>query len=403
MTEPVTEPVTMPATLHDNPDGAHLPVGGPTRTWRRLDRLAIVAFIVLMPVPAIAMLAGMRPTAIENRPLFTAPPLSVQALGDPAWFAALDRAVGDNVVFRPQAVYLRARIAVGLGGSSNPNVIRGTGDWLFAREELVPTCTFSVAQTAAGLDAAAAAFTASGQEFRFVLAPDKHAIYPEKRRPDDGVAAACTDGRRAAMGAALDERPAFTINGWTALTSARAVSPDGPPLYYTQDSHWTPTGAVQAIRGLAISLDPALWSDADVVDGGSKKITMDLARQIGIPRQELTPQPVVRPGVRVTRSTVDTGGIKLRSAKAIYRFTAAGDARLLPGRTVVVYDSFFGLNMARVSALFEDTVFIHMNDLKAYPELAGMTGPFERVIMERVERGLYTTDIEALLAPLLRE
>jgi hypothetical protein len=204
------------------------------------------------------------------------------------------------------------------------------------------------------------------------------------------------------MAAALDERSAWAVNGWTALERARAASPDGPPLYFTQDSHWTPTGAVQAIRGLALTFDAARWSDADVGDGGARKVTMDLARQIGLPRQELTPQPVVRPGVSVTRTSVDIGGIKLRSAKAVYRFLATGDPRLLSGRTAVVYDSFFGLNMARISALFADTTFIHINDLKAHPELAELTGPFDRVIMERVERGFYTTDFEALLEPLTR-
>lgn len=397
MPEPMTHRV-----LHEHPDHARLPVGGPTRTWRRLDRLAILAFVVLLPLPAIAMVAGLRPPAIENRPLYTAPPLSVSALGDPAWFAALDRAVGDNVAFRPQAVKLRARIAVGLGGSSNPNIIRGTGDWLFAREELLPKCTSTVVAMTAQLDSVAAAFTAAGQEFRFVLAPDKHSIYPEKRRPDDGVGTPCTDGLRSTMGAALDERSAWAVNGWTALGSARAASPDGPPLYFMQDSHWTPTGAVQAIRGLALTLDPANWSDADVGDGGSREVTMDLARQVGLPRKDLTPQPVVRPGVRVTRQTVDVP-VEIKGAQAIWNFTSAGDRPLLPGRTAVVYDSFFGLNMARVSALFEDTVFIHMNDLKAHPELAEMTGPFDRVIVERVERGLYTTDFETLLAPLVRQ
>jgi hypothetical protein len=399
----MTEPTTPMPTLRPDPHGASLPAGGPTRTWRRLDRLSILVFAVLLPLPAIAMVAGARPPAIENRPLYTAPPLSLQALGDPAWFSALDRAVGDNVPFRPQAVQLRSRIAVGLGGSSNPNVIRGVGDWLFAREELVPSCQFTATESAAQLDAAAAAFTAAGQDFRFVLAPDKHAIYPEKRRPDDGVTDPCTDGRRAAMRAALDARTAFTINGWSTLEAARAAAPDGPPLYYTQDSHWTPTGAVQAIRRLAISLDPAIWSDADVVDGGSKKVTMDLARQIGIPRQELTPQPIVRPGVTVSRTTVDIGGVKLRNAQAVYRFTASGDRPLLPGRTVIVYDSFFGLNMPRVAALFADTTFIHQGDLKDHPELGATVGPFDRVILERVERGLYATDVPALLAPLIRK
>ena len=390
-------------TLRDQPDrAAHLPTGddqGPR--WRRFDRLAILAFVVLLPLPAIAMLAGLRPPAIENRPLYTAPPISLQGLGDPRWFAALDHAVGDNVFFRPQAVRLRARVAVGLGGSSNPDVIRGTGEWLFAREELVPVCTFTPAQIAAQLDTTAAAFTAAGQEFRFVLAPDKHVIYPDMRRPNDGLARPCTDVARPAMQAALDQRAAFAIDGWAALAAARAAAPGGPTLYYTQDTHWTPTGAVADIRQLALSLGPTIWSDADVVDGGSRKVVMDLARQIGIPNQETVPDPRIRPGVKVTQTTVAVP-VKVNNARAVYEFTASGDRPLLPGRTVVIYDSFFGLNMARVSSLFADSVWIHEGDLLNHPELATLLGPFDRVILERVERGLYITDIRSLLAPLVR-
>ena len=382
-------------------DSGHLPVAGPDRGWRRFDRLVIAAFVVGLTIPAVAFLVGLRPAAIENRPLFTPPPITAAGLGEPAWYASLDHYVADNIFFRPLAVRLRGELLVRLGSTSNPAVVRGVDDWLFTREELVVTCDYTPDEMAGQLDRISAAFDAAGQDFRFLVAPDKHAIYPDKLRQDDGIDPPCSDEQRPAMQAVLDARPAFAVNGWAAVSAARADAPDGPSLYYKQDSHWTPTGAVAAIRALALSLDPGLWSDADVVDGGSKLVTMDLARQIGLSRKERTLQPRVRPGVKVVRSTVPIP-VETKNSRAVYRFTSTGDRPLLGGRTVIVYDSFFGLNMGRVSSLFEDATWIHVGDLKNHPELVAQTGPFDRVILQRVERGLYSTDIEAVLRPLVR-
>jgi hypothetical protein len=58
--------------------------------------------------------------------------------------------------------------------------------------------------------------------------------------------------------------------------------------------------------------------------------------------------------------------------------------------------------MNMVSSLFADTTWIHEGDLAHHPELAAALGPFDRVVLERVERGLYITDIETLLKPLVR-
>jgi hypothetical protein len=396
MTSPETPP---PAPV--DPDDPHLPQGPTSRRWRRLDRLTILAFVLLLPIPAVAMLAGARPKAVENRPLYAVQPLSVQGLGDPAWFAALDKAIGDRVAFRPRAVWLRARAVTALGGSPNPAVVRGTGDWLFSMEELRPTCAYDAEAIATQLDGARAAFAAAGQPFHFVLAPDKRVVYPDRRKPDDGIGTACTDDRRPAMSAALDARATWAVNGWTELAEARAEAGD-EPLYFRQDSHWTPTGALPAIKGLITSIDPSLWSDADVVQGPTRQFAMDLARQVGIPRKERVDVPVVRPGMTVTRTEVPVP-VDIENARGVFRFTASGDRPVVPGRTAIVYDSFFGINMARIAPFFEESVWIHQGDLFNHPELGAATGPFDRVVLERVERGLYLQDLERQLAPLVRE
>ncbi|HEX2755444.1 MAG TPA: hypothetical protein VHM48_08275 [Candidatus Limnocylindrales bacterium] len=379
----------------------HLPPPSPGRRWRQFDRLVVVVFCAGLLVPALLMAVRIRPAAIENRALLTAPPITLGSLIDSSWYAAVDRFIADNIAVRPLAVRLRGEVYWRTGGTGNPTVVRGTGSWLFTLEEIQASCDLGAADIAAALDRTDAAFTAAGQDFRFLVAPDKHVVYPEKVDPGMAYGPSCTDDRRAAMQAALDARPGVAVDGWAAVLAERAAHPDGPLLYYTEDSHWTTSGAVPAIRALIQSLGPDLWRDEDVVRGGSKRVAMELARQMGLSRAETVPFVTIRPTVRIVRTPIDLP-VATNNARAVYRITASGDRPLVPGRTVIVYDSFFGLNMAAVSPFFAESIWIHQGDLLNHPEIAQLVGPADRVILERVERGLYFTKIDDLLRPLVR-
>jgi hypothetical protein len=379
----------------------HLPPASPGRHWRLFDRVVVVVFCVGLAIPALLMAARIRPAAIENRPLLKAPGMTLGSLIDSGWYTKVDRFIADNIAIRPLAVRARGEIYWRTGGTGNPAVVRGVGQWLFTLEEIQARCDLGAADIAAALDRTAAAFKAAGQDFRFLVAPDKHVIYPDKVDPGMPYGPSCTDARRAAMEAALDARPGTAVDGWAAVLGERAAHPGGPLLYYAEDSHWTTIGAVPAIRALIESLGPDLWRDGDVVTGGAKKVAMELARQMGLSRAETVPFVTIRPSVHVTRTPIDLP-VATNNARAVYRMTATGDRPLVPGRTVIVYDSFFGLNMAAVSPFFAESIWIHEGDLLNHPEIAKLIGPVDRVILERVERGLYFTKIDDLLRPLVR-
>jgi hypothetical protein len=392
-----------PLPIRDDPTddlAKHLPPPSPTRAWRRFDRLVVVAFCLGLTVPGLLIAARVRPAQIENRPLLEPPALSLGSLLDTSWYASVDRFLADNVAVRPLAVRIRGEAYLRLGGTGNVEVVRGVGPWLFTIQEIQPRCDLGAADIAAALDRARAAFSAAGQGFRFVVAPDKHVIYPEMVDPRTPYGPGCTDDRRAAMEAELDRR-AFAVDGWKETLAARRANPDGPLLYFTEDSHWTTTGAVPAIRALIQSLGPDLWRDEDVSAPTSQKVEMELARQMGLSRSETVPRVRIRPGVTITRTAVALP-VETKNARAVYRFTATGDRPLVPGRTVIVYDSFFGLNMQSVAPFFAESIWIHMGDLQNHPEIGRLVGPADLVILERVERGLYFTSIDDLLAPLVR-
>ena len=379
----------------------HLPPPSPGRRWRQLDRLVVVVFCVGLLVPGVLLAARVRPPAIENRPLLVAPKATVGSLLDRSWYAAVDRFIADNIAVRPIAVLLRGQAYWLSGGTGNPAVVRGTGSWLFTREEIQPRCDLGVSDITAALDRIDAAFTAAGQDFRFVLAPDKHVIYPEKLDPGMPYGPACTDDRRPAMRAALDARSSFAIDGWAAVLAERAAHQDGPLLYYVEDTHWTPTGAVPAMRALINSFGPDLWRDDDVVTGPPTRASADLARQIGLIRRDTVPSVTLRPTVQIVQTAMDLP-VKTTGAPAVYRIIATGDRPMVPGVTVIAYDSFFGRNMAVLSRYFAESIWFHINDLMFHPEIAKLIGPIDRVILDRVERGLYFTQIDDLLRPLVR-
>ncbi|MFL5777765.1 MAG: alginate O-acetyltransferase AlgX-related protein, partial [Chloroflexota bacterium] len=255
----MTDDRSIPLADPDTHLTGHLPAPARERSWRLIDRLVVVAFCLGLVLPAALLAAGKRSAEIENRPLLKPPAFSLGGLLDPAWYSGIDRFLTDNDALRPTAVRLRGEAYWKLGGTGNPAVVKGRGTWLFTNQEIDARCDLSAADIAAALDRMKAAFTSAGQDFRFILAPDKHSIYPEMVDPGSGYPAACTDERRAPMAAALNARSRFAIDGWAALRAARASDPLGPLLYYTQDSHWTPTGARAAIRPLIESFGSGLW------------------------------------------------------------------------------------------------------------------------------------------------
>lgn len=368
--------------------------------WRWIDRLVLLVVAIVLPLPALGLLAGVRPATIENRPLLTAPPVSFGALAQPEWYAALDHYIADNIAVRPQAVRLRARLDLALSGSPNPDVIRGVDGWLFYRDDLVPVCSVQAPELIARLDAITASLSARGQAFRFLIAPDKHVFYGDKRRPDDGIPTPCTDLNRPALRAAIDARPAVAVDGWASVEAAAREQPD-VSLYFRQDSHWTPTAALSAVRDLMRSLDPAIWSDADLVPTDPVAVQMDLAQILGLVETEQAVNPLVRPGVRLSPLPVNVpAGSSL--PYPIVRYAATGDRPVLPGRTVIFYDSYFGRHTEQISTFFADITWVHIDDLKRSPDIVRGLGDFDRVIYQEVERYVYRVQLDTLLAPVLR-
>ena len=389
-----------PFATEEGSASAHLPPGHPSRAWRLFDRVVVSVFVIGLLVPGTLLLAGRHSTEVENRPLLRMPTLTLSGLADASWATGVGAFLADNVAVRPYAVRLRGEAEWLSGGTGNPAVVRGRSGWLFTIGEFQPDCRLTAGQVVEGLDAAAAGFTAAGQTFRFVAIPDKHVVYPDELAGDP-FPAACSEAGRAALRAGLADLGGAGIDGFSALQSARAASPDGPLLYFPLDTHWTPTGAIAVLRPLVDSIDPATWDAVGLHRSGTSRVRDDLANQMGIRRTGTVPGYVTRPGITVTREDVPVP-VTLHNTRAIFRTTSTGSSEVIPGRTVIVYDSFFGIDVSLVAPFFADATWIHVGDLSNDPELGRLLGPFDTVVVERVERGIYSTDLQSIAGALVR-
>jgi len=383
-----------PFATEEGAADAHLPSGPPPGPWRLLDRLVVVAFALVLVVPGVLLALGVHAAQVENRAPRPFPRLTVAGLLDAAWPAGVDGFLTDHLAPRPYAIRVRGEAFWLAGGTGNPEVLRGRDGWLFIRDEFQPTCGYTGTEQRQALERASAAFAAAGIEFRTLLIPSKHSVYPDKVIPEPAFPPSCQDTGRGDIERAVTELGGQVVDARAALLAARA-EPGTPDLYWFMDTHWSPYGAVIGVRELIRSLEPDLWSDADVVEQGKQRRVMDSARLMGLHRVAVTPKLVIRPSVELHRTDVDIP-IEVQNARTVFRITCTGDRPFLPGRTLVIYDSFFGIDTRLVAPFFEDTTWVHVGDILQHPELTSILGPFDRVIVERVERGFYATNVGAI-------
>ncbi len=91
----------------------------------------------------------------------------------------------------------------------------------------------------------------------------------------------------------------------------------------------------------------------------------------------------------------------LGNARDVSVYTTSGSSRVVPGTTLVVYDSFFNIHRRHIVPWFERTIWVHAGDLRLVPEVVDALPAIDTVVLERVERGAYDYDIEQLLRPVL--
>ncbi len=368
-----------------------------TGGWR--PRLVAAWFLAVLVIPGLALVAGVRPQNIENRSLAKLPAVSAGALLSTSFYAGVDQFLTDNFPLRESATSAFAALGYGvLNDSPSSQVIVGKDDWLFFHDELVPTCRRTGTALATQVTALAAKLSAKNRRLAYIIAPDKHAIYPDKIGPAARIGVPCSDTQRPDMIDAAAANPSIIGDLWTPLSTARHDKP-GTLLYWRADTHWTPSGAIVGVRATVDLLAPGLWDPKEVRIGGTVNRIGELTRLMGIVRNEPVPGIQVRRAVRINDTVLDYG--HYRHGEDIHEYVVTGPDAVVPGTTVFVFDSFFDIDRALIIPWFQRSIWIHVTDLTNHPELARYVDHYDNLVYETVERGAYSRGLTSILQPLL--
>lgn len=364
---------------------------------RRIPSRFVVAwFLGLLVIPTAVWFVGKRAQPIENKPLAGRPALSVQALRDGTFFKGLDTYLQEHLPVRADLVKGKAALdSRVIRESPNPQVTLGSGGWLFFTEDLKRDCSVtSPADVVVAQMARFAAETdAAGRKGVAYIGPDKSSMVAN--RLPAALRDTCTrELSRQIRDDLRAQHPAGVPDLFSTLDRDDVES-----LYWRRDSHWNPEGAALASAEVVNAIQPGLWDQGAVVVGADTSHVTDLTQLMGLPEEEASP------GVTIQRDGVTTTEVTTGDATVARRFQSTSTGvPLIPGKTVVVHDSFGNVQMSLLAPYFEDVTFLWMRagltdtaksaDGKWYvtwpglatPELAPVIRGADTVVYQSVER-----------------
>ncbi len=278
--------------------GPRLPVAE-TRLHPSWDRVLVALFVSTLFVPGVATLFGVDAglTRGENRDLAKAPAValtwqSVSALpsGFTAWFQ-------DHFAFRRRLVQWQAafRLLV-LRSSPSTTVLRGKDGWLFygddgALDDYVRRTPLSAADLtvwSSTLQHTHDWLAARGIAYLFVVAPDKHEVYPEYMPA--GITPLAGPSRTDQL---VEHLRAHTRVPVLDLRPVLAEATRAARVYHRTDSHWNDLGAFAAAQAILRhdALSDAVGGLGSLTDAGDSFVRqeirtpgLDLTRMLGLER-----------------------------------------------------------------------------------------------------------------------
>jgi hypothetical protein len=256
----------------------------------RFDRALIAVFLLMLVLPPLGTIAGLQRATPEeeNRPLASFPTLQMTWASWRAFPDAFTRYFEDNFAFRPALVRWQAAARVkALGVSPSTAVVKGRDGWWFyaddgAMQDYAEVRPFTVEELEGwrhALQDTSDWLAARGIAYLFVLAPDKHQVYPEY------MPAAIRPAGRSRIDQLVEHLGRYSTVRVLDLRPALERAKAGDRIYHRTDTHWNELGAFAAYTAIVDALSqarpdlrpmpPALFSPHHVRSDG-----LDLARMM---------------------------------------------------------------------------------------------------------------------------
>jgi len=355
----------------------------------RFKWLYIAGFVVIIAMPLVLFVVGMRPEAIENRPLAPLPSLAPGDLAQSDTYAGLSDYVLDRLPGRDAAVELDATIDYRLlGQSPSSDVLIGSDGWIFLTDAVDGDCI--TAEQARDLvdeiERASLIVTATGRRLVFAVAPSKASIYPD-RLGSEADRAVCSAKTRDLVRSELDRRPGVAVTAWDELAAAA----DERQVFHRHDTHWNAWGASVFAPLVVDAVEPGRPGDSTVSQTGAVAYEGDLTRLLGIPWSEDAPVVVTeRQGLAEAERTV----IDLKhdhTATATNR--PLSDTPLVESPTLLLHDSF-GISVVKhLTPFFADFTAVKETHID-YEYVRPLLEHADTILVEKVERFLVSFVLE---------
>jgi hypothetical protein len=356
--------------------------------------ILVAAFVTALVAPGVVMLAGLDrevPTG-ENRELAPWPAAPRTWAAWRAWPGSASRYFEDHFGLRARLVRWQAALRLRVFGvSASPDVIVGRDGWLFyagegAVEDIVSEVPFTPEELEGWrttLEHTQDWMEARGIAYVFVIAPDKHAVYPELL--PSSVRQVGAETRTDALVRYLRDRstvPVLDLRG--ALEAAKGRE----RVYHRTDTHWNDRGALAASQALWRMLAPRL--EAPLQERGAYVARavpvpgLDLASMLGIADAVTEVDLRLVPRLPRRARIVEPAHPDARLMEP--RVVTEQDAAALP-RAVVFRDSFASALIPFLSERFSRAVYLWQYNVDPYVVL---TEHPDVVIQEWVGRRLGT-------------
>lgn len=363
------------------------------RLQRMSNRLSALIIILALLIPGVGtpFLAKRSADAIQRHERRVPAKLGVwtglATLIRPEYFSSVSDWLSDRLAFRTEFVTFKHTVdAKVLHHERIGEVHIGRDGWLFFDRSveggfrLPDLVDKSLDRLTAFLD------PSSGRHANvmFIVAPDKLSLYPEKLSDHTAkIIAEQADARQEFEQFFRSRDGQGVIDMWSRHRSEMAAS--GEDTYWSQDTHHNPRGQVLMARSMVeyFALD-AWWPEAARPDPEPGRREGDLARLANIAYPEMVFQNYLPPTTdrRIEKLTPEVFG----SQTTEYRVTTRGRP-LVPGRTLLLHDSF-GVEMRwLIPWFFEDITMVNINYANVRSgDFQAACANYDNIIVEVVER-----------------
>lgn len=340
------------------------------RMSRHLVLASMLVGLLYLPLLGLAVL-GPEP-AYGQRPATTFPKISAFMRKEKARLQFAD-AIVERIPVRKLAIANRNKLLYSAGLIDDDRVISGRDGWLFYKQQfLLYSCgkdeLFDDKIDRMFLFAEVARL--SGVDYTFAIAPNKASILPEQMSSRTRLYARCYADRRRHFEQRLAANgPRNIIDHGLSL---KEYSGERTKLFLARDTHWTKFGGAFALRDLAVAGHEATRRAAIAQDYSVQPV----------------PGPLVDPDLSAGMLLL-TGQEQDVAADGIEAFLSRYGA--MPGRTVVIHDSFYARIAPQVAKLYQNATLVNVANMDAaqYEALVAEFLPkATRVVVSGVERSM---------------